>query len=66
MYCLYMTDEKTIIVKKKSNWGNEYVYPVCDKAKIFANISGNKTLLPGVIDCIKALGYKLKQPSEEI
>ena len=66
MYCLCMTDEKTIIVKRKSNWGNEYVYPVCDKSKIFANISGNKTLLPGVIDCIKALGYKLKQPSEEI
>ena len=66
MYCLCMTDEKTIIVKRKSNWGNDYVYPVCDKAKIFANISGNKTLLPGVIDCIKALGYKLKQPSEEI
>jgi len=66
MYCLCMTDEKTIIVKKKSNWGNDYVYPVCDKAILFANISGRVTLLPDVIECIKALGYKLKQPSEEI
>ena len=61
-----MTDEKTIIVKRKSSWGNDYVYPVCDKAHMFANISGNKTLLPGVIDCIKALGYKVRQPSEDI
>ena len=61
-----MTDEKTIIVRKKSNWGNDYVYPVCEKAILFASISDRVTLSPGVIDCIKALGYKLKQPSEEI
>ena len=59
-------DEKTIIVKRKGSWGNEWIYPVCDKAHMFANISGNKTLLPGVIDCIKALGYKVRQPSEDI
>jgi len=61
-----MTDEKTIIVKRKGSWGNEWIYPVCDKAHMFANISGNKTLLPGVIDCIKALGYKVRQPGEDI
>jgi len=61
-----MTDDKTIIVQKKNSWGNEYVYPVCNKAKLFANISGHKTLVPSVIDCIKALGYKLEQPREEI
>ena len=61
-----MTVEKTIIVKRKSSWGNDYIYPVCDKAHMFANISGNKTLLPPVIDCIKALGYKVRQPSEDI
>ena len=61
-----MTDNKTIIVQRKNSWGNEYIYPVCKNAKLFANISGNKTLLPGVIDCIKALGYKLEQPREEI
>ena len=59
-------DEKTIIVKRKGSWGNEWIYPVCKNAKLFANISGNKTLLPGVIDCIKALGYKLEQPREDI
>ena len=61
-----MTEEKTIIVKRKSSWGNDYIYPVCDKAHMFANISGNKTLLPDVIECIKGLGYKLRQPSEDI
>jgi hypothetical protein len=61
-----MTDEKTIIVKRKGSWGNEWIYPVCKNAKLFANISGKKTLLPRVIDCVKALGYQVKQPSEDI
>ena len=61
-----MTDEKTIIVKRQSSWGNEWIYPVCTKAKLFASISGNKTLLPGVIELIKKLGYNLTTESEKI
>ena len=61
-----MTDEKTIIVKRKSSWGNEWIYPVCNKAHVFAKISGNKTLLPGVIELIKKLGYNLTTESEKI
>ena len=59
-------DEKTIIVKRKGSWGNEWIYPVCDKAHMFADISGNKTLLPGVILLIKKLGYNLTTESEKI
>jgi hypothetical protein len=55
-----------LIVEKKSVYGNQLVYPVCDKAKLFANISGNKTLLPGVIECIKKLGYNLTTKGQKL
>ena len=55
-----------LIVEKKSVYGNQLIYPVCNKAKLFANISGNKTLLPEVIECIKKLGYSLTTKEEQI
>ena len=55
-----------LVVSKKNVYGVERVYPICKKAKLFANISGNKTLLPEVIEMIKELGYKLTTKQEEI
>jgi|TARA_Y100000015_G_scaffold18106_1_gene17478 hypothetical protein len=55
-----------LIVEKKNVYGVERVYPVCNKARLFANISGNKTLLPEVIEMIKELGYNLTTESEKI
>ena len=55
-----------LIVSKKNVYGVERVYPVCKKARLFANISGNKTLLPEVIEMIKELGYNLTTESEKI
>ena len=55
-----------LIVEKKNVYGVERVYPICNKAKLFAAISGNKTLLPEVIEQIKKLGYNLTTESEKI
>tara|TARA_Y100000114_G_scaffold95356_1_gene88700 strand:+ start:88 stop:261 length:174 start_codon:yes stop_codon:yes gene_type:complete len=55
-----------LVVSKKNVYGIERVYPVCNKAKLFASISGNKTLLPEVIELIKKLGYNLTTKQEEI
>ena len=55
-----------LVVSKKNVYGVERVYPVCKKAKLFAAISGNKTLLPEVIEQIKKLGYNLTTKGEEI
>ena len=55
-----------LIVSKKNVYGVERVYPVCNKAKLFAAISGNKTLLPEVIEQIKKLGYNLTTEREKI
>jgi len=55
-----------LVVTKKNVYGVERVYPICTKAKLFASISGNKTLLPEVIELIKKLGYNLTTESEKI
>ena len=55
-----------LIVEKKSVYGNQLIYPICNKAKLFANISGNKTLLPEVIECIKKLGYNLTTKGQKL
>ena len=41
-------------------FGNETVYPVCEKAKLFAKIAGTKTLCPTALSSIKALGYEIE------
>jgi len=57
---------KTLTVEKKNVYGVDRIYPVCNKAKLFARISGNKTLLPEDIELIKKLGYNLTTESEKI
>lgn len=52
--------EKTITVKIKNNYGSDSVYPVCKKARLFAEISVTRTLTQGTIDRIKALGFAVK------
>ena len=58
--------DKTLIVKKKNVWGNERIYPVCNKAIIFSCIAASKTLCPITIANIKKLGYKFETQKEEI
>jgi len=55
-----------LIVEKKNVYGVERVYPVCKKAKLFARISGNITLLDEDRKLIKELGYTFSTKSEEI
>ena len=61
---IYMSTN--LIVEKKNVYGVERVYPICNKAKLFARISGNKTLLEEDRKLIKQLGYTFTTKSEEI
>ncbi len=47
----------TIHVKEKNVYGNDLVYPVCDKAKLFAQIAGSKTLTEQTLTCIVKMGF---------
>ena len=61
---IYMSTN--LIVEKKNVYGIERVYPVCNKAKLFARISGNKTLLDEDRKLIAELGYTFSTKAEEI
>jgi len=52
-----------IFVEIKNTYGNELVYPVCEKAQAFARIAGTKTLSQKTLEEIKNLGYELALPS---
>ena len=58
--------EKILYVKKKNVYGNELVYPVCKDAKLFANLTKQKTLSTDDIARIKSLGYVFKHVEEKI
>ena len=66
LYLYWIKTMHNLIVEKKNVYGVERVYPICNKAKLFASISGNKTLLPEVIELIKKLGYNLTTEREKI
>jgi hypothetical protein len=50
----------SITVTIKHVYGNELIYPVCDKSKVFADIAGTKTLSRTVVAQIKRLGYSIE------
>lgn len=49
-----------IQVKIKNQYGRDTIYPVCEKAKIFANLVKQSTLTKEDITLIKALGYEIE------
>lgn len=54
----------TATIEIRSVYGNEAIYPVCDRAKLFADIAGTKTLTRRTICQMEALGFEIicKQP----
>jgi len=56
--------DKRLIVKKKSVWGTERIYPICERSRLFTRLIGQKTLDRSAIELIRQLGYDFKH--EEI
>lgn len=48
-----------IKVRIKNIYGNDLIYPVCDKAKYFAAIAKKKTFSKDDIQNIKKLGFEV-------
>ena len=52
-----MAQMNNIVVRVKTVYGVDKVYPVCTKAQLFADIAGTTTLRPSDLKAIQALGY---------
>lgn len=50
----------SIQVTVRQAYGQERVYPVCDKAKLFASLIGGKIFSPDDLRIIGLLGYKIE------
>ena len=55
-----------ITILRKDQYGRWVYHPVCDKAKVFANIAGTKTVTLETVRRIKELGYKINIQHEEV
>ena len=55
-----------IVVRVRNIYGNKTVYPVCDKAKIFAQIAGHSTLTSATLDGIRRLGFLIEVQQETV
>ena len=55
-----------ITVEIREVYGQSKIYPVCDKAKIFADIAGTTTLLPRDIQRIQVLGFEVLVKQREL
>lgn len=49
-----------IMVEVRSVYGNETVYPACNKAACFCRIAGSRTLTANMLTHIKTLGYEIR------
>jgi len=49
-----------IVIRIKDVFGKRTIYPVCDKAKLFAELAGTRTLTQMALLSIQKLGYEVK------
>jgi len=49
----------SIIVRIKNVYGQDLVYPVCEKARHFATLTGKKTLTGYALRTIENLGFEI-------
>ncbi len=54
-----------LLVEVKNVYGNERVYPACDKSKVLAHMTGASTLTDKVISDAKKLGFTFKIVSKK-
>lgn len=55
-----------ITVQVRNVYGNQTIYPICDKARIFAELLDQKTLTHRDLCKIEALGFRIEQHYDQI
>jgi hypothetical protein len=49
----------SITVRVVTRFGARYIYPACDKAKLFCLIANTKTMTSNMLALIQELGYEI-------
>jgi hypothetical protein len=57
---------QSITIKTRSAYGNQFYDPMCESAKIFAAMTGKKTLTEETLKYIALLGYAVNVQSGDI
>ena len=60
-----LLSQMEITVRRKTVYGNDVVYPVCDTAICLTMLGDTKTITQRQIGIIKALGYKIVLEQQE-
>ncbi|QEL18728.1 hypothetical protein [Limnoglobus roseus] len=55
-----------ITVKVREVYGNKTIYPVCDKAKLFAKMLGQKTLTHSNLCLIEQIGFLIEAEQQTL
>jgi len=55
-----------LIIEIKNVYGNELIYPICDKALKLCSLTGQKTFSKGAISTLKLLGYSFTQKEKAL
>jgi hypothetical protein len=50
-----------IFVTVKNVYGNDLIYPACEKSRLLAELAGRKTLTKSDLRTIRALGYEVAE-----
>ncbi len=50
-----------ITIQFKTVYGETRIYPVCEKAKVFAALTGTKTLTVDAVEKIQQLGFVVRR-----
>ncbi len=58
--------ERIITVKIKNVYGNDLIYPICEKAKKFSALVGKKTFSRTEVSWIKDLGFEVRVEAQQL
>lgn len=61
-----MTQLNTITVRIRQVYGRDTVYPVCERALIFALLIGQKSFGPHDLAKIRSLGYTIETEQQTL
>ena len=57
---------ENLTIEIKNVYGNELIYPVCEKAQKLVNLTGQKTFSKYAISTLKSLGYSFTQKEKAL